>query len=266
MEKGYIHGTNKQEQERLSALNYLTNRSFINYVGDCSNLKICDFGCGLGNLINEFAELYPSAEITGVEISAEQIGKATSNCSSSNIRLVHADVLQNGLPSNYFDVVYCRYFLEHVHDPVAAVEEMLRVCKPGGKILSQENDLHYVIYEPEITGHAEVFEQYCNWQIKLGGDPFIGRKLYPIYKQAGATEIEIHIAPELYTDSEPEKYRAWLQNSLNILRGSGDALLKNGCVSESVLEQVYSSMEERINHPNGVALFHWNRVTAYKSY
>ena len=48
MENKYIHGTNKREQERLAGLNEITNNSFIDFLGDLSNKKICDFGCGLG--------------------------------------------------------------------------------------------------------------------------------------------------------------------------------------------------------------------------
>ena len=44
----YIHGTSPEEQARLNALNALTNRSFISYLGELSGKDVADFGCGTG--------------------------------------------------------------------------------------------------------------------------------------------------------------------------------------------------------------------------
>ena len=37
-------------------------------------------------------------------------------------------------PDNSFDIVHCRNALDHTKDAPAAVKEMLRICKPGGKV------------------------------------------------------------------------------------------------------------------------------------
>lgn len=37
-------------------------------------------------------------------------------------------------PKESFDIVHCRNALDHTKDARAAVEEMIRVCKPGGKV------------------------------------------------------------------------------------------------------------------------------------
>ncbi len=35
-------------------------------------------------------------------------------------------------PDNYFDIVHCINALDHTRDALAALKEMIRVCKPGG--------------------------------------------------------------------------------------------------------------------------------------
>ncbi|RJX36462.1 MAG: methyltransferase domain-containing protein [Desulfarculus sp.] len=265
MTEKYIHGTSKDEQARLRLLNKITNRSFIAYLGDCHDLSICDFGCGLGTLIGDLAEAYPGSKIVGLEISEAQASVARqNNPGHGNVAIIRTDVLCNDLPAGSFDITYCRYLLEHVADPVAVVKEMVRTTKPGGKIVSQENDLHNVIYHPEIKGHDEVMQQFCNLQIKLGGSPFIGRELFDIYKSAGVTEIELSYAPEIYTENDPEKYRAWMQNSLHILLGVREMMLQHNMVPEKIFDGVCHAIGERIASPKGVSLFHWNRVTGYK--
>ncbi|MEW5913411.1 MAG: methyltransferase domain-containing protein [Thermodesulfobacteriota bacterium] len=261
----YIHGTSQDEQVRLSLLNEITNRSFLAYLGDCRGLSVCDFGCGLGILLGDLAQAFPDARLTGLEISEAQADAARQNNQGrGNVTIIRTDVLSNDLPADSFDLTYCRYLLEHLADPVTAVKEMARVTRPGGRIVAQENDLHNVLYHPEIEGLDQVMRQFCRLQVKLGGAPYIGRELFGIFKTAGVAQIELSYAPEIYTEDEPEKYRAWMQNSLGILLGVRDMMLAEDMVSEKTFDGVCAAIKERIANPRGVSLFHWNRITGYK--
>lgn len=265
MTKSYIHGTQGEEQQRLSDLNKITNDSFIKYLGIEAGQKVCDFGCGLGNLMKDIAKLHPDVEITGLEKSKDQYLKAKENIGDNRkVTLKNQDILKNDLPDNYFDVTYCRYVLEHVDDPALAVKEMLRVTKNGGRIVSQENDLHNVIYFPEIPGHGELMKQFCALQTQMKGDPFVGRKLFSIYNGGGAKQVQLSYEPEIYTEENPAAYRAWMNNSLNIFLGAKEELLQRKLVDRDVHDAVCNELRARIQQPLGVALFHWNRVCAQK--
>ncbi len=259
----YIHGTSDHEQERLGLLNRITNDSFIGYLGDLSGRNIADFGCGTGNLIDAIAAHFPAAAITGIEISEEQLQSARrANRLHPNVTLLRADVMKSGLPDAQYDLTYCRYLLEHVPDPVGAVGEMLRVTKPGGTLACQENDLHNVLYWPTINGHDRVMEQFCRLQTELSGDPFIGRKLFEIFRRAGAHDVTLSFAPEIYTEDDPDGYRAWLGNAREILAGAADVLVARDMIVKADIDQVLVEMERRIENPRGVALFYWNRIKA----
>ena len=261
----YIHGTSQEEQGRLSLLNDITNASFINFLGDLSDKTICDFGCGTGHLIDNIVSRFPSARPTGIDISLEQL-KIAEDIIKKNPRvtLLNADALKNTLPDNYFDVTYARYLLEHLSDPKRAAREMLRVTKEGGQIIAQENDLHNVIFYPDIAGFTTVLEQFCLFQVRLGGDPYIGRKLYDIFKEAGASAIRLSYEPEIYTEDEPERFQSWLENTLQILLGAREEMLRKKIVDKIIFSTVIANIKNRIENPRGVALFHWNRVRAIK--
>jgi ubiquinone/menaquinone biosynthesis C-methylase UbiE len=263
--QAYIHGTSDREQQRLGLLNQITNDSFITYLGDLADKSVCDFGCGLGNLVAALADRFPRAAITGIEISDQQLESARlKNLSRPNVNLIKADVLDNGLPDGRFDLTYCRYLLEHVTDPTAAVREMLRVTKPGGTVACQENDLHNVLYWPPIEGHDRLMGRFCELQMGLSGDPFIGRKLFEIFKNAEARDITLSFEPEIYTEDDPDGYRAWLGNARDILDGARDSLLDRGLVERPEIDPVLEEMRRRIERPRGVALFYWNRARAIK--
>jgi SAM-dependent methyltransferase len=264
--QNYIHGTSEKEQQRLSLLSRITNGSFIRFLGDLSGKHVCDFGCGTGALIADFAAAYPSAKITGIEISADQLRRAHETLGDNgNITLILNDATKNDLPDSTFDLTCCRYLLEHVSDPVEAARQMLRITKPGGVLACQENDLHNVLYWPAVDGMDRLMEQFCRLQIELSGDPFIGRKLFDIFKKAGATDIRLSFEPEIYTEDEPDGYRAWLSNAHDILLGTRDSLAGRRMIEQPEIDTVLTEMKKRIERPNGVALFYWNRITARKS-
>jgi ubiquinone/menaquinone biosynthesis C-methylase UbiE len=257
----YIHGTSPEEQARLNALNALTNRSFISYLGELSEKEIADFGCGTGVLMADIARRFPTCRITGIELSPDQLRQAEMRLGDVEAAaLRQGDVTASGLADGIFDVVYCRYLLEHVDDPAAVAREMMRVTRHGGIVAVQENDLHNVLYYPEIAGMEEVHRQFCILQQEMGGDPFVGRKLFDIFKRAGAERIELDYEPEIYTEFDPDPYRAWLYNAVTIYRGAGQELLGQGMVDSALFDGVLARMEERIHRPVGVALFHWNRI------
>jgi hypothetical protein len=51
---------------------------------------------------------------------------------------------------------------------------------------------------------------------------------------------------------------------MRILQGARPALIERRLLAERTIDAVLATMQARIERPEGVALFHWNRVTAWK--
>lgn len=91
---------------------------------------VLDLGCGKG-VLNPFAwHEHPEARIVGIDPDPE---------ASSNPNLSEFHLLREGEPwavaDERFDLVVCRYVLEHVADPDAFLTELRRVLKPGGRFV-----------------------------------------------------------------------------------------------------------------------------------
>ena len=97
--------------------------------------RVLEVGVGTG--IN--ATLYPShCQVTGIDLSASMLEKARERVQKhgiTNVRLQEMDAAQLTFADNSFDIVYAPYLVSVVPDPVKVVQEMRRVCRPGGKII-----------------------------------------------------------------------------------------------------------------------------------
>jgi phosphatidylethanolamine/phosphatidyl-N-methylethanolamine N-methyltransferase len=91
---------------------------------------------GVGTGIN--VPLYPAdCSVTGIDLSSSMLEKARRRIwgRMSNVRLLQMDAADLKFVDNSFDIVYAPYVISVVPDPLAAVREMERVCRPGGKIV-----------------------------------------------------------------------------------------------------------------------------------
>ena len=97
--------------------------------------KILEVGVGTG--IN--VSLYPRhCHVTGIDFSALMLEKAHERVIKkgvTNVRLQEMDAAKLTFADDSFDIVYAPYVISVVSDPVRVVNEMRRVCRPGGKIV-----------------------------------------------------------------------------------------------------------------------------------
>lgn len=93
--------------------------------------KICCMGCRTGTEVFEFKEVFPKAEVHGVDI-AENISTIRTHL---DVRIELQDF--NKLPKDWqgrFDLVFSNS-IDHAFDPIKTFSEWQRVTKPGGHLL-----------------------------------------------------------------------------------------------------------------------------------
>ncbi len=102
-------------------------QAVLHHVGDLNGKRILDAGCGKGRYASILKRLYPSADITAMDISAEMLRHV-----EPSIRTVQHGILDMPFADGSFDAVICIEALEHVVQIREAVQELARVLAPGG--------------------------------------------------------------------------------------------------------------------------------------
>jgi len=97
--------------------------------------RILEVGVGTG----EALPLYPRhCEILGIDFSHGMLEKARTRIQKyqlDHVTLQRMDAAHMDLLDNSFDIVVAAYVVTAVPDYRKVVEEMIRVCKPGGRII-----------------------------------------------------------------------------------------------------------------------------------
>ena len=155
---------------------------------------VLSVGCGPGVILREVCAINPSIEGTGIDISAQRVDDATQKHSSNpRMKFVLGDAHEMPFPSESFDLVYSRMLFEYLENKERAAAEMVRVCRPGGKILLQDLDGQLLWNYPEDPAMQSAIETVVAGLARTGFDPFVGRKLFSLAYKAGLRNIGVQV-------------------------------------------------------------------------
>ncbi|GAB2959116.1 methyltransferase domain-containing protein [Amycolatopsis acidiphila] len=174
-----------------------------------AGLSLLDVGCGPGTITADLAGLVAPGEVTAVEPTEEALALGTRTAAErnvANIRFRTADVHALEFADDSFDVVHAHQVLQHVHDPVLALREMGRVCRPDGVVAARDSDYAAMTWFPQVPALDEWLSLYRRTARHNGGEPDAGRRLLSWAREAGFTQVTASASVWCYASPED---RAW---------------------------------------------------------
>lgn len=253
-----------------SVLDYLTYRAKKSFDFVLPHLKpgmdVLECGCGPGIVTFEIAKKVADGSVTGIDIDKGLIGSHNNKVKEAgvkNLKFEVADVHDLPYADNSFDVVYMQALLVHIRNPAGAVGEAHRVLKDNGLILLKEPVMDRIIISPEDPLFVEANELIQKAIISYGGDPSIGRKLWPLLSAAGFRDIQAYARWEQpdSPDEWPEFYQGWA----NVYRGRiGDIILDKGWADRQHVNDIIDAFMNMGKSRTGYAGSSWGEGIARK--
>jgi malonyl-CoA O-methyltransferase len=105
-------------------------RAIASFLGDLEGRKVLDVGCGKGRYARLLQRRFPGANITGMDISPQMLAAVPAP-----IRRLRGSILNIPEPDGQYDAVLCVEALEHAVNISQGVKELIRVLKPGGRLV-----------------------------------------------------------------------------------------------------------------------------------
>jgi phosphatidylethanolamine/phosphatidyl-N-methylethanolamine N-methyltransferase len=145
-------------------------RSAIARLAAHAGESILEVGVGTGLS----AVRYPAAcRVIAIDMSAPMLDRARVRLKRrgcGHVRLMRMDAAHLAFGDARFDAVYAPYVLNVVPNPIAVVKEMVRVCRPNGRIVLLNHFDHEARQRPfwmRAAGRLAVWISGADWHLSL---------------------------------------------------------------------------------------------------
>lgn len=232
------HTDNQLASLTTNVRHFLWNDDYIELLAHKFDLQkvrtLVDIGSGLGYLSGLFA-LYmrAGANVYGFDLDAECVReaqqRADANPYSVNFHFAVQDAHALPLADGAADLTMCQHVLMHMAEPQAILAEMLRVTRPGGRVVAFEPNTLVQSLVLDSVSKGYTLEQrlavvryqsyYETGKQRLGdGNDSIGDALPGLFRSLGLEEIEVRLSDKagaLVPPYDTEEKRARVQELLS---------------------------------------------------
>ena len=204
--KGYVDARYLQEAGKLVAPIKQRSHTLMRIQ---SGQKLLDLGCGSG--IDTLAlgqQVGPTGQVFGVDYDLVMVAQANEHAIQSGVsgfvNHQQGDATALDFASNCFDSCRSERLFMHLKDPNRAMQEMIRVTKPGGWLVILDTDWGSLSIDTRETKVERRLARFRAEQVLNNG--YSGRRLYRMAKVQNLTDISLEIHPLFVTDLALSRY------------------------------------------------------------
>lgn len=162
--------------------------------------RLLDVGCGPGTITLDLAAAVAPGRTLGIDPSAAVVDQASgaasaaspaasSEASDVDVSFAVGDVYALDHGDASFDVVHAHQVLQHLTDPVAALQEMRRVLAPGGVLAARDSNYAAFWWSPHEPRLDRWLALYHRVTESNRADADAGRHLLAWAHAAGFTDV-----------------------------------------------------------------------------
>jgi ubiquinone/menaquinone biosynthesis C-methylase UbiE len=244
--QGYTHG---HHESVLRSHRWRTAANSAAYLLPAlrAGQAVLDVGCGPGTITLDLAARVAPGRVVGIDASPEVIDAARAAATNAGFATVDfevGDVYALEFADHTFDVVHAHQLLQHLADPVAALQELRRVCAPGGVVAARDADYEAMTWWPEHPGIDRWRALYRATARADGAEPDAGRRLFAWAREAGFTSVDGNASTWCFVT--PEDRAWWSESWAQRVRDSrfAEHALEHGLTTVEELSEIATAWRE----------------------
>ena len=242
--KHYVIRGGIEGRERLRILARVMHEStgsLLNRLELADGQTCLDVGCGGGDVTRELARrVAPAGKAVGIDIDSTKLEIAREESQQASIKNIEFRLsnLCEALGAPEFDVVYSRFLLTHLSDPVSAVKSFLRQLRPGGVLALEDIDFSGSFAWPESPAFKRYHDLYCAVVRNRGGDPNLGQRLPQLMKECGLEAIQVSVVQPIGLTGDVKRLNGLTMENIT------DAVLADQLATTEEINQIVRELNE----------------------
>lgn len=105
-------------------------------------MHVLDAGCGTGEALGWFAaEVGPEGAVVGIDLAGPHVKAARAVTPENDALVLQANLMEVPLAPASFDLVWSVNVINHLRSPLAGIDALINLLRPGGRIALGQSSL-----------------------------------------------------------------------------------------------------------------------------
>lgn len=239
-------------RERLRLLGRVmrpTTLGLFQRVGLRPGLQCLDVGCGGGDVTIDLAGIVGAeGTVLGVDLDETKLTLARDEAAAqqcANVEFRRWDVEAGDLAQE-FDLVYARFLLTHLRDPLGALGKLQQALRPGGSVVVEDIDFTGHFCWPDSRAFHRYVELYTQAAQRAEGNPNIGPHLPGMLLDLGFEKVQMNVVQPAGLEGEVKLVSPLTMENI------ADTVLEAGLASQGEVDQVITELYDFARNPRTV--------------
>jgi SAM-dependent methyltransferase len=265
----YVHGYSERETQRLYEQALILEEILHTGTNYPAEAKVLEAGCGVGAQTRLLVKHSPRTSFTCIDISAKSLASAKQlkeEGGFENVTFQQANIHALDFSDEAFDHIFICFVLEHLDDPIAALNGLKRVLKPDGTITCIEGDHGSCFWHPETSESIDAWNGLITAQRAQGHQPNIGRTLTPLLEEAGF-DVQSCEPAWLYADRLKPELREGMVNHIIVpmVQSAEKQILNEKLVATEIYAKGIADLSRVDQIDEGTFFYTWFKAMAKKT-